>query len=170
MHIRRATVADHDAIWAIWAEVVSSGVAFAYDEQTTREQAIHFWCESSSCCWVATDADGQVIASYYLRPNQPGRGSHVANAGYMVAAAGQGRGVGRALGTHSVSEAQRLGFSAMQFNLVIASNAAAVTLWRQLGFRVVGTIPAAFRHADLGMVDALVMHRFLDEGDQPARD
>jgi L-amino acid N-acyltransferase YncA len=170
MDIRPATAADHDALWAIWSEVVSSGVAFAYDEQTTRDQAIDFWYGSSTCCWVATDSVSQVTGSYYLRPNQPGRGNHVANAGYMVSADGQGHGVGRALAEHSIAEARRLGFSAMQFNFVVASNTAAVALWQRLGFRVIGTIPAAFRHADLGMVDALVMHRFLDEGNQPAQD
>ena len=163
MLIRPAQSTDADAIWAIWCEVITSGEAYAYDEATSREKALDFWLTSSTCCWVA-ESDGEVIGTYYLRPNQPGRGNHVANAGYMVARSGQGRGVGRALGEHSIVEARRLGFRAMQFNFVVASNVAAVHLWEALGFRTVGRIPAAFRHATLGDVDALVMHRLLGEG------
>ena len=40
-----------------------------------------------------------------------------------------------------------------------ATNERAVALWRSLGFDVVGTIPGGFRHAQLGNVDLLIMHR-----------
>ncbi len=49
----------------------------------------------------------------------------------------------------------------MQFNYVVSTNAPAVELYRKLGFAVVGTLPAAFRHRTLGLVDVYVMHRFL---------
>jgi L-amino acid N-acyltransferase YncA len=88
----------------------------------------------------------------------------VANAGYMVAAGAQGRGIGRLLGRHSIAEARRLGFRAMQFNMVIATNAPAVRLWQELGFVVVGRSPRAFVHPVQGEVDALIMHRFLEDG------
>jgi L-amino acid N-acyltransferase YncA len=162
LELRAATAADREAIWTIWREVIAAGDAFAYDAQTTRDQALGFWVDSSACCKVAVQ-DGVVMGTYYLRPNQPGRGAHVANAGYMVARAGQGRGVGRALGVDSIAEARRLGFSAMQFNLVVATNGPAVRLWQDLGFRIIGTIPRAFDHITLGRVDAHVMHRFLDD-------
>ena len=51
----------------------------------------------------------------------------------------------------------------MQFNFVVSTNAAAVALWRKLGFQIVGTLPKVYRHRDLGLVDAYVMHRFLDD-------
>ena len=38
---------------------------------------------------------------------------------------------------------------------------------RRLGFRVVGTLPGAFRHKQLGFVDALVMVQALVEGPTP---
>lgn len=163
MQIRPAVAGDADAIWAIFREVIDEGEAFAFDHTTTREDGLRFWLESPTCCFVA-ELDGVVVGSYYLRPNQPGRGAHVANAGYMVARAGQGRGIGRLLGDHSIAEASRLGFRAMQFNMVIATNAAAVRLWQRLGFDIVGRIPRAFVHPVEGEVDALVMHRTLDEG------
>ena len=49
----------------------------------------------------------------------------------------------------------------MQFNLVVSTNEAAVHLWRKLGFEQVGVLPRAFDHARLGLVDALVMYRWL---------
>jgi ribosomal protein S18 acetylase RimI-like enzyme len=85
----------------------------------------------------------------------------VANASFMVDPAAQGRGAGKALGEHCLDEARRQGFEAMQFNFVVSTNTAGVTLWKKLGFTIVGTLPKAFHHATLGNVDAYVMHRFL---------
>ena len=115
--------------------------------------------------WVA-DLDGRVAGVYKLVPNHEGRGAHVANASFMVAPPAQGRGVGRAMGEHCLREAARAGFRAMQFNLVVSSNAPAVRLWQKLGFEIVGTLPRAFNHARLGYVDAYVMYRSLDAGDR----
>ena len=99
--------------------------------------------------------------TYILKQNQPGLGSHVANASYMVASSGRGRGIGSLMCAHSLDQARRLGFTAMQFNMVVSTNEAAIALWKKHGFRIVGTLPKVFRHAKLGEVDAFVMHRFL---------
>ena len=45
--------------------------------------------------------------------------------------------------------------------VVVSTNEAAVALWKKLGFAIVGTLPKAFRHRQLGDVDAYVMYRFL---------
>jgi ribosomal protein S18 acetylase RimI-like enzyme len=94
--------------------------------------------------------------------NQPGLGSHVANASFMVAPAFHGKGAGRHMGLHCLREARRIGFRAMQFNFVVSTNSAAVALWRRLGFDIVGTLPGAFAHRELGYVDAYVMFRSLE--------
>ena len=62
---------------------------------------------------------------------------------------------------HSLDQASARGFSAMQFNFVIATNERAVRLWQDLGFAIVGRLPDAFRHPRLGLVDAYVMMRSL---------
>ncbi len=85
----------------------------------------------------------------------------MANAGYMVDRRFRGRGVGRALGQHSLQTARELGYSAMQFNQVVATNVGAVELWRRLGFSVIGVSPRSFRHPRQGLVDMLIMHREL---------
>jgi GNAT superfamily N-acetyltransferase len=118
------------------------------------------WFDSPAACFVA-EVGGQFAGTYFVRPNQPGRGNHVANAGYMVAPEFRGRGLARAMCEHSIAAARRLGFVAMQFNFVVATNAAAVKVWEACGFAVVGRLPDAFRHCELGPVDALVMFRAL---------
>jgi L-amino acid N-acyltransferase YncA len=158
--IRPVTRGDEDAIWALFQEVVASGDAFAFSSDTSRQQALEFWIHPGNATYVAV-VEGHVVGSYYLKPNQPGLGAHVCNAGYMVARDVRGRGLGRAMGEHSLIEARRLGYRAMQFNLVVTTNARAVSLWKNLGFRVVGTLPEAFRHSVHGLVDALVMYRLL---------
>ena len=79
----------------------------------------------------------------------------------MVAPNARGLGVGRAMGEHCLNEARRLGFRAMQFNFVVSTNESAVHLWQELGFKIVGTLPGAFRHAQKGYVDVYVMFRSL---------
>ena len=53
------------------------------------------------------------------------------NASYMIATAARGYGIGKLSGEHSLSEAKRLGFAAIQFNAVVSTNASAVALWRK---------------------------------------
>jgi ribosomal protein S18 acetylase RimI-like enzyme len=107
------------------------------------------------------EEDGTVLGTYFLQANQSGGGAHVANCGYITAPASSGRGVARAMCAHSLDHARGRGFNAMQFNFVIATNERAIHLWESFGFNTVGRIPAAFRHPALGLVDVLVMHRFL---------
>ena len=160
MTIRPATPDDADAIWAIFHEVVSTGDTYAYAPDTPRDEALRRWVEVPRATYVAV-VEAEVVGTYYLKPNQPGLGAHVCNAGYMVAGRARGRGLGRAMCTHSLSEARRLGYRAMQYNLVVATNEGAVRLWERMGFEVVGRLPEAFHHPERGFVDALVMYRLL---------
>jgi ribosomal protein S18 acetylase RimI-like enzyme len=57
--------------------------------------------------------------------------------------------------------ARRLSCHAVQ--LRVSTNEPAVRLWRELGFRVVGTLPGVFRHPARGYVDAYVMFRTLTD-------
>lgn len=160
MEIRGARPEDWPAIWAIFRLVVSTGETYAYAPDTTEEAAWVSWTESPATAYVAVKGD-YVLGTYTLKPNQPGLGSHVANAGFMVAPEQSGRGIGRAMGEHALAEARRAGYTAMQFNFVVSTNTPAVSLWQSLGFAVVGTVPQAFRHKSLGLVDIYIMHRFL---------
>ena len=49
----------------------------------------------------------------------------------------------------------------MQFNFVISTNVGAVYLWEKLGFETVGRAPKAFKHSQVGFVDAFIMYKWL---------
>ena len=179
MKICEATDADHDGIWRIFHEVVANGDTYAFDPGMSREDALAYWFARGTHTYVArqesvgngvvvarkstaspTVIQGQdIVGTYILRPNQSGGGSHVGNAAFMVAPEARGLGVGRAMGEHCISEARRLGFRAMQFNFVVSTNESAVTLWQDLGMKIIGTLPGAFRHPTLGYVDVYVMYQ-----------
>ncbi len=164
MILRPATRADEDAIWEIFHAVIATGDTYVFDPEMSRDEALAYWFRADTHTYVA-ESDGRIVGTYILKPNQPALGSHVANAGFMVAPSARGLGVGRFLGEHCLAEARRLGFRAMQFNIVVSTNEPAVRLWQQLGFSIVGTLPGAFRHSQRGFVDAYVMFRTLDASD-----
>ena len=162
MHIRPATAADFPAMWPIFQEVVATETTYMFAADTSRDDAFAYWFGAGVAAYVAED-DGAIAGMAKVVANQRDLGAHVANASFMVASRAAGRGIGRALGEHCLREAKRAGFLAMQFNLVVSTNTVAVGLWRSLGFAIVGTLPKVFRHKTLGLVDAYVMHRFLDD-------
>jgi ribosomal protein S18 acetylase RimI-like enzyme len=160
--IRPATPADHDAIWAIMEPVIREGASYPLDPALDRAGAFQYWFAPDKQVFVAeAEADGQVLGTYYIKPNSTGLADHVANAGYMTHPEARGRGIAKAMAADSFERAKAQGFRAMQFNLVIATNEVAVRLWQKLGLHVVGRLPEAFRHKGKTYVDALVMYRML---------
>ena len=158
--IREAAPADAEAILAIGRELVEDGDTYVFAPTTTDDELKAYWLSPAGRTFVAV-LDGRTVGCYFLRSNYPGRGRHVANASYAVGRSFTRRGIGRAMAEHSLEKARGLGFQAMQFNLVVSTNDRAVTLWRTLGFRIVGTLPKVFDHPTRGLVDAYVMHKAL---------
>jgi len=144
-------------VWALLEPVFRAGETFPHDPAISEAEAQLAWVEQSQAVMVAVDPAGPVVGTYYLRPNSLALGAHVANAGYVVAEHCRRQGIGSRLCQHSLQAARRLGFRAMQFNLVVSTNTAGIRCWRRNGFQIVGTLPEGFRHKQLGYVDALVM-------------
>jgi L-amino acid N-acyltransferase YncA len=167
IHILPAASEHHDAIWHIFHEVIQGGDAYVFPADMHRPDALAYWLAPGNHVYVAVDSAGTVVGSYILKPNQPGRGSHVANGSYMTASSARGMGVGTIMAEHSMAEAARLGYRAIQFNIVVSTNETAVRLWQRHGFKILATLPQAFHHARLGYVDAHVMHRFVTDADLP---
>ncbi|MFG0586378.1 GNAT family N-acetyltransferase [Pseudomonas sp. zjy_9] len=160
LRIRPLEAADFDQVWPIIRDVVQAQETYAFDPDMDRETAWKTWVELPRATFVV-EQDGQILGTYYIRANAAGPGDHVCNCGYMTAAAARGKGVASAMCRHSLQVGRELGFSAMQFNSVVASNTVAVALWQKFGFAIVGTLPKAYRHARLGLVDCHVMFRSL---------
>lgn len=160
LEIREIGADEFDLVWPIFHAVVAAGDTYSYAPDIGLEEARAMWTSAPTRCFAAL-IDGTAAGCYMLRPNQPGLGNHVANAGYMVAPQARGQGLAGTLCEHSMAAARAAGFLAMQFNCVVSTNEVAVKLWRKHGFAIVGTVPRAFRNATRGLVDIHVMHRFL---------
>jgi ribosomal protein S18 acetylase RimI-like enzyme len=160
MLIRPATPADDEAILQIIMPVIRAGETYALPRDWTGTEALAYWRSPDHAVFVAGDG-GAALGTCYIRPNQRGGGSHVANAAFMTLAAAAGRGVAGAMCAHALEYAAAAGYAAMQFNFVVATNSRAIALWQRFGFEIVGRLPRAFRHPALGFVDVLVMFRKL---------
>jgi L-amino acid N-acyltransferase YncA len=158
MLIRPAVQADHDAIWHILEPIIRAGETYTLPREMSRTAALAYWTAPSHETFVA-ERNGEVLGTYYLRPNQQGGGAHVANCGYMTASHATGGGIARAMAEHSLAHARAHNYRAMQFNFVVSTNTTAVKLWEKLGFQTLCRLPGAFLHPTQGYVDALVMFR-----------
>lgn len=158
MNIRPITEADFDQVWPIIRDVVQAQETYALDPNMDRAAAWRLWVELPRATYVAEEG-GQILGTYYIKPNAAGPGDHVCNCGYMTSPAARGRGVAGRLCAHSLQIAKEMGFLSMQYNSVVSANAVAVALWKRHGFEIVGTLPKAYRHKALGLVDCYVMSR-----------
>ena len=160
LHIRPATASDHAAIWKILEPVIRAGETYALPREMTEAEALAYWLSPDHEVFVAENQT-EVAGTYYLRANQQGGGSHIANCGYVTASWATGRGIARAMAQHSLQRAKTRGFLAMQFNFVVSTNEVAIRIWKSLGFWTLAQIPEAFRHPTHGLVPAWVMYRRL---------
>ncbi len=165
INIREIQEGEWPRVWEFMKPVVRSGESYPYAMDMTSSEASQMWLDATETAYVVEDEDGELLGSYYIKPNQPTLGAHVANCGYVVAERARRRGIAVAMCEHSQEEALRLGYRAMQFNLVVAPNKASVNLWTKMGFTKVGILPGAFKHARLGFVDAFIMYKVLLDRD-----
>lgn len=162
VNLRPSVQEDWPSVWPIFREIVVAGETFAYDPAWSSEEARRVWVLTPPGHTVVACAGSRAVGTAHMGPNRPGPGSHVSTASFMVAREARGRGVGRALGEYALTWAREQGYAAMQFNAVVESNRAAVRLYQDLGFGIVGTVPEAFEHPALGRrVGLHVMHRHL---------
>jgi ribosomal protein S18 acetylase RimI-like enzyme len=160
IQIRPALPTDQAAVWEIIEPVVHAGDTYMYAPNSSRDKMLHLWFDADKYTYIA-EMEGKIVGTFFMKANQPDLGSHVVNAGYMVHPNFRGRGIAEQLCRFSLTEAKRLGFKAMQFNCVIATNEVAVRLWQKCGFSIIGTLPKVYQHQTLGLVDAHVMYQWL---------
>ncbi|WP_433871583.1 N-acetyltransferase family protein [Saccharopolyspora sp. CA-218241] len=157
MLIREFEEQDWPGVWRIVREVVRAADTFAYDPGMD-EAAARGWIEVPPAVTVVAVEDDRVLGTAKMGPNREGPGAHVSTASFMVAAEARGRGIGDALVRHALAWARARGFAGMQFNAVVESNTGAVRLYERYGFEVIGTVPEAFDHPELGRVGLHVMY------------
>lgn len=160
MRIEAYTDADLPAMLKIWNEIVEAGQYFPQESPETQSSGKDFFA-SQSFCGVSKNVDGEITGLYILHPNNIGRCGHICNASYGVASGNRGKGIGRALVEHSLAKAKELGFRIMQFNAVTSDNTAANTLYPELGFIRLGTIPQGFHRPNGSWQDINLYYRKL---------
>jgi GNAT superfamily N-acetyltransferase len=158
--IRDAHDDDWPQIYRFFSAIVEDGRTYAYPEGLSSADAREWWVEPPPGRTIVAVDGSTVLGSAKMGPNRPGRGAHVATGSFMVDPAYEGRGVGRALAAQVVEWARGAGYRGIQFNAVVETNERAVHLWQTFGFRIIGTVPGAFRHPEHGYVGLHVM--FLD--------
>jgi L-amino acid N-acyltransferase YncA len=161
MHIRAAQAADRPSIWRIIGPAIRAGETYTLDQDMAEADALAYWLGPDRETFVAEE-NGEIVGTYYIRPNQAGGGRHICNCGYITSSSAMRRGIARAMCQHSLAYARQKGYRGMQFNFVVSSNLGAIALWESLGFDIVGRLPRVFRHPTQGLVDALVMFRSLE--------
>ena len=159
VELRKAMSSDADEMLALLKSVCAEGEALPFIDGIDHALIDSQWLGASACvlAWEA----GRLLGMYRYGANMPGRGAHIATATFLVRQEARGLGIGRILVADCLAAAKQAGFEAMQFNQVLMSNLAALALYRSMGFRRIGRVPAAFRHARLGLVDAYILYRTL---------
>lgn len=155
--IRKAIEADRSAVWQIIKAVIAGGDTYVFAPDTPEEEMTCYWFSPEKHVYVAEE-DGEIQGTYWLKANQPALGDHIGNGAYMVSPEAKGKGIGKQMALHSIEEARRIGFQALQFNFVVKSNTAAVNLWKSVGFEIIGEIPDAIRHSKNGLTNAYIMY------------
>jgi len=158
--VREMTLSDFESFWQTFLEIIKAQDAYAFEPDMSFNQAYDLWCVAPLETFVFVEGN-QVLGSYYIKANAMGPGGHICNCGYMVSKESRGKGIARRLCEHSQQRARALGFRAMQFNSVVSTNEAAVSLWKKLGYKIIGTIPQGYLHNQLGYVDSYIMHKQL---------
>ena len=151
--IRKYSENDLGTMANIWNHVVKEGKYFPQiDGLSLKEARAFFFVQTFT---GVAEEDGVIVGLYILHPNNIGRCGHIANASYAVAADQRGKRIGEKLVVHSLEMAKESGFRIMQFNAVVADNKGAISLYKKLGFKELGTIPGGFKMDDGTFVDII---------------
>ena len=151
--IRKYSDNDLGAMTKIWNHIVKEGQYFPQENGLSIKEAAAFFTEQTFT--GVAEEDGAIVGLYILHPNNIGRCGHIANASYAVKADQRGKRIGEKLVVHSLEMAKAAGFRIMQFNAVVANNKGAISLYKKLGFKELGTIPGGFKMDDGTFVDII---------------
>jgi ribosomal protein S18 acetylase RimI-like enzyme len=143
--IRRATASDAPGIAAVLEVIASERIHSAIDRAWSVEEE-HRYLESLSpreAIHVALDTDDRIVGLQVLDRWSPVLGSmaHVGQIGTFMLPAWRGRGVGRLLWAATLAFARAAGYRKLVIQ-VRASNSAAQTFYRGLGFQDCGRLSA----------------------------
>jgi GNAT superfamily N-acetyltransferase len=157
---------EHELVNSLLNLVILEGKTYPQNQPLSQAEFATYWLSQDAfvvrtCIQEAQDHPQEVLGGFYLKPNFPGRCSHICNAGFIVQPGLRGQGIGRFMGEAMLEIAANLGYEAVMFNLVFETNIPSLQLWQSLEFNIIGQIPRAVKLADGQVVDALILYRSL---------
>lgn len=148
---------EKSELYKLFLEIINEGNSYPQTLPYSFEEFLSYFFPDKSQVLICKSKEGEIIGGFYIKPNFPGRCSHIANCGYIVKQKYRGQKIGFYLGKCSIDIGKELGYSSMIFNLVFSENIKSVKLWEKLGFKIIGTIPNAAKKDDGTFQDAYIM-------------
>jgi ribosomal protein S18 acetylase RimI-like enzyme len=154
---------EEEVIRALLNVVIIEGKTYPQSRPLSPAEFSAYWLSKDAFVVRTSVVDPtqkpkEILGAFYLKPNFPGRCSHICNAGFIVQPRLRGQGIGRFMGESMLLIATNLGYEAVMFNLVFETNIPSITLWQSLGFEIIGRIPGAAKLENGQVVEALMMY------------
>jgi L-amino acid N-acyltransferase YncA len=155
---------DYLELHRILNDIIEEGIAYPQENVLNFTQFKQYYT-TNEVFVLKFKKTSEIIGSFYIKPNFPGRCDHFCNAGFIVDKKFRNLGAGKIMGFHYLRLANLLKYKASFFNLVFANNLPSLNLWRKLGFKELNTIPNVGRTKDGGFVDAYQFYYDLSQID-----
>ncbi|MEH1781728.1 MAG: N-acetyltransferase [Nostoc sp.] len=157
---------EQEVVRALLNVVISEGKTYPQKQPLSPTEFSAYWLSKDAFVVRTSVVDPthkpkEILGAFYLKPNFPGRCSHICNAGFIVQPGLRGQGIGRFMGEAMLSIAANLDYEAVMFNLVFETNIPSITLWQSLGFKIIGRIPGAAKLENGQVVEALILYHTL---------
>lgn len=159
---------ESEAVRALFNTVIHEGDSYPQMVPLTPEGFADYWLKGdafvvrlSQEMEAVSKQLSAIVGAFYIKPNFPGRCSHICNAGFIVAPEMRGQGLGRIMGEVMLLLARDRGYRAVMYNLVFETNAPSLKIWESLGFQSIGRIPDAAHIANGRYVDAIMLYKSL---------
>ncbi len=166
---------EQETVRSLLNQIVIAGMTYPQSQPLSEVEFAAYWLKQDAFVVRQVTASSantphdtpkslpsEVLGAFYLKPNFPGRSSHICNAGFIVQPSMQGLGMGRLMADAMLAIAPTKGYTAVMFNLVFASNIPSLNLWKSLGFQTIGRIPNAAHLATGETVDAIMLYYAFD--------
>ncbi|MFN6487739.1 MULTISPECIES: N-acetyltransferase [unclassified Nostoc] len=157
---------EEEVVRALLNVVIIEGKTYPQKQPLSQAEFSAYWLSKDAFVVRTsvvnpTHKPKEILGAFYLKPNFPGRCSHICNAGFIVQPGLRGQGLGRFMGEAMLLIAANLGYEAVMFNLVFETNIPSITLWQSLGFEIIGRIPGTAKLENGQVVDALILYHTL---------
>ncbi|MDB9528268.1 GNAT family N-acetyltransferase [Oscillatoria sp. CS-180] len=157
---------ESETVRTLFNQIVLEGNSYPQSNPLSVEAFANYWLKGDAfvvrCLSKEQVLDvSNLVAAFYIKPNFPGRCSHICNAGFIVAPEMRGQGLGRLMGEVMLELAKERGYRAVMYNLVFETNIASLKIWKSMGFQELGRIPEGAYLADDRYVDAVMLYKSL---------